>query len=63
MKEKQKLHLYGQYVQQISGDPGNVSSAPSMVSVFEIQLEELDAVKRSGLLFFNILKRVDINNN
>ena len=41
-KEKQTLHLYGQYVQQVSGDPGNVSSAPGIVSVFEVQLEEFD---------------------
>ena len=41
-KEKQELHLYGQYVQQVSGDPGNVSSAPGIVSVFEVQLEEFD---------------------
>ena len=30
------------YVQQVSGDPGNVSSAPGIVSVFEVQLEEFD---------------------
>jgi hypothetical protein len=42
-KDKQELHLYGQYVQQVSGDPGNVSSAPSMVSVFEVQLKKLNA--------------------
>jgi hypothetical protein len=41
-KEKQELHLYGQYVQQISGDPGNASSEPSRVSVFEVQLERLN---------------------
>ncbi len=41
-KEKQELHLYGQYVQQVSGDPNNVSSAPTMVSVFEVQLERLN---------------------
>ena len=41
-KEKQELHLYGQYVQQVSGDPNNVSSAPTMVSVLEVNLEELD---------------------
>ena len=41
-KEKQELHLYGQYVQQVSGDPGNVSIAPGIVSVFEVQLEEFD---------------------
>jgi hypothetical protein len=39
-KEKQELHMYGQYVQQVSGDSGNVSSAPSRVSVFEVQLEK-----------------------
>lgn len=44
-KEKQQLHLYGQYVQQVSGDTGNVNSAPSMVSVFEVQLERLYADK------------------
>ncbi|MEN8228719.1 MAG: hypothetical protein ABFS38_11255 [Bacteroidota bacterium] len=38
-KEKQELHLYGQYVQQVSGDPNNVSSVPTMVSVFEVQLD------------------------
>jgi hypothetical protein len=38
-KETQQLHLYGQYVQQVSGDPADVSSAPTMVSVFEILTE------------------------
>jgi hypothetical protein len=41
-KEKQKLHLFAQKVQQVSGDPNNVSSGPSMVSVFGVQLEDLD---------------------
>jgi hypothetical protein len=38
-KETQRLHLYGQYVQQVSGDPAGVSSTPTMVSVLEVQIE------------------------
>jgi hypothetical protein len=34
-KEKQEFHLYLQYIQQVSGYPGNVNIIPSMVSVFE----------------------------
>jgi hypothetical protein len=41
-KEKQELHLFAQKVQQVSGDPNNVSGGSSMVSVFEVQLEDLD---------------------
>ena len=37
-KEKQQLHLFGQHVQQVSGDPRDVKSPPSMVGVYEVHL-------------------------
>lgn len=41
-KERSELHLYGQQVQQISGDRANPEAKPSQVSVFEVQLNNLN---------------------